>query len=361
MTWLFVALALVAGAAVGFVARRLMFSSRVQTAETRAQQVVLDAEREAQSKVQQALMEVKEEIAAMRREAEEDIRSRREKILRSEQRLSSKEDAAERKLAEIDRRDQELAKRGQDLERIRGQLEKTAGYERTQLEAGARMTATEARDALTKQIVGDAKRAAMGQVRELEQRAREERARKIVTIALQRVASEQTAESTVSVFPLPSEDMKGRIIGREGRNIRAFEALTGVNLIIDDTPEAVVLSCFDPVRREVARLTLEKLVSDGRIHPARIEEMYERSISEVDEPIKRAGEEALVDVGIVDIHPEMIKVLGRLQYRTSYGQNVLRHLVESAHIGAAIAAELGVDARLVKRCALLHETGQAVD
>src|SRR6266540_4219721 len=363
MTWLFVALALVAGAAVGFVARRLMVSSRVQTAETRAQLVVLEAEREAQSKVQLALVEVKEEIAAMRREAEEDIRTRREEILRAEQRLSSKEDAAERKLAEIDRRDQDLGKRAQDLERIRGQLEKTAEYQRTQLEAVARMTASEARDALTKQIVGDAKRAAMGQVRELEQRAREEgeeRARKIVTIAIQRVASEQTAESTVSVFPLPSEDMKGRIIGREGRNIRAFEALTGVNLIIDDTPEAVVLSCFDPVRREVARLTLEKLVSDGRIHPARIEEMYERSISEVDEQIKRAGEEALVDVGIVDIHPEMIKVLGRLQYRTSYGQNVLRHLVESAHIGAAIAAELGVDPRLVKRCALLHDIGKAV-
>ncbi len=363
MTWLFVALALVAGAGAGFVARRLVVSSRVQTAETRAQRVVLDAEREAQSKVQQALMEVKEEIAAMRREAEEDIRSRREEILRSEQRLSSKEDAAERKLAEIDRRDQELAKRGQDLERIRGQLEKTAEYQRTQLEAVARMTATEARDALTKQIVGDAKRAAMGQVRELEQRAREEgeeRARKIVTIAIQRVASEQTAESTVSVFPLPSEDMKGRIIGREGRNIRAFEALTGVNLIIDDTPEAVVLSCFDPVRREVARLTLEKLVSDGRIHPARIEEMHARSMREVEDEIKKAGEEALDDVGIADVHPEMLKVLGRLRYRTSYGQNVLRHLVESAHIGAGLAAELGVDPYLVKRCALMHDIGKAV-
>src|SRR6266542_534665 len=348
MTWLFVALALVAGAAVGFVARRLMVSSRVQTAETRAQLVVLEAEREAQSKVQLALVEVKEEIAAMRREAEEDIRTRREEILRAEQRLSSKEDAAERKLAEIDRRDQDLGKRAQDLERIRGQLEKTAEYQRTQLEAVARMTASEARDALTKQIVGDAKRAAMGQVRELEQRAREEgekRARKIVTISIQRVASEQTAESTVSVFPLPSDDMKGRIIGREGRNIRSFEALTGVNLIIDDTPEAVVLSCFDPVRREVARLTLEKLVSDGRIHPARIEEMHERAVAEV---------------GITDIHPEMIKVLGRLQYRTSYGQNVLRHLVESAHIGAAMASELGIDARLVKRCALLHDIGKAV-
>jgi ribonucrease Y len=181
-----------------------------------------------------------------------------------------------------------------------------------------------------------------------------------VTIAIQRVATDQTSESTVSVFPLPSEDMKGRIIGREGRNIRAFEARTGVNLIIDDTPEAVVLSSFDPVRRETARLTLEKLVSDGRIHPARIEEMYERSRGEVDEQIHRAGEEALIDVGITDVHPEMMKVLGRLQYRTSYGQNVLRHLVEAAHIGAAIAAELGIDPAVVKRGALLHDIGKAV-
>ncbi len=363
MTWLYVALALAAGAGAGFVARRLLVSSKVQTAETRAQRVVLDAEREAQTKVQEALVEVKQEIAAMRREAEEDIRTRREEVQRSEQRLSAKEDSADRKLAEIDRREGELKNRAGELERIRGQLEKAAEQQRAQLEAVARMTTGEARESLVKQIVDDAKRQAMGQVRELEQRAREEgeeRARKIVTIAIQRVASEQTAESTVSVFPLPSEDMKGRIIGREGRNIRAFEALTGVNLIIDDTPEAVVLSCFDPVRREVARLTLEKLVSDGRIHPARIEEMHERSLREVDEEIKRAGEDAVHDVGITDVHPEMLKILGRLQYRTSYGQNVLKHLVESAHIGAGLAAELGVDPHLVKRCAMMHDIGKAV-
>jgi ribonuclease Y len=174
------------------------------------------------------------------------------------------------------------------------------------------------------------------------------------------VASEQTAESTVAVFTLPSDDLKGRIIGREGRNIRAFEALTGVNLIIDDTPEAVVLSCFDPVRREVARLTLDKLVQDGRIHPARIEEMFERSGREVEEEVKRAGERALSDVGITDAHPEMVRVLGRLQYRTSYGQNVLKHLVESAHIAGAMASELGLRPDLVKRCALMHDIGKAL-
>jgi len=363
MTWLYVALALAAGAGAGFVARRLLVSSKVQTAETRAQRVVLDAEREAQTKVQEALVEVKQEIAAMRREAEEDIRTRREEVQRSEQRLSAKEDSADRKLAEIDRREGELKNRAGELERIRGQLEKADEQQYYNLESTRSKTSGKARKTHVKQIVDDAKRQAMGQVRELEQRAREEgeeRARKIVTIAIQRVASEQTAESTVSVFPLPSEDMKGRIIGREGRNIRAFEALTGVNLIIDDTPEAVVLSCFDPVRREVARLTLEKLVSDGRIHPARIEEMHERSLREVDEEIKRAGEDAVHDVGITDVHPEMLKILGRLQYRTSYGQNVLKHLVESAHIGAGLAAELGVDPHLVKRCAMMHDIGKAV-
>jgi len=227
----------------------------------------------------------------------------------------------------------------------------------------ARMTAQEAKEALMTQLVDEAKRESLASVREIEERAREEgeeRARKIVTIAIQRVASEQTADSSVAVFALPSDDMKGRIIGREGRNIRAFEALTGVNLIIDDTPEAVVLSCFDPVRREVARQTLEKLVADGRIHPARIEEMYQRSLGEVEEGIKRAGEQAILETGITDIHPEMVRVLGRLQYRTSYGQNVLRHLIESAHIAAGLAAELGVDPALVKRSALLHDIGKAL-
>ena len=232
----------------------------------------------------------------------------------------------------LDQRGAELDERDEMLHDARMQLEKAADQHRTQLERIAGMTSSEAREELVAHVVDDAKRSAMAQVREIEQRAREEgeeRARKILTIAIQRVASEQTAESTVSVFALPSEDMKGRIIGREGRNIRAFEATTGVNIIIDDTPEAVVLCSFDPVRREAARMTLEKLVQDGRIHPARIEEVHERSLAEIEEQIRRAGEDAVAEVGITDIHPEMIKLLGRLQYRTSYGQNVLRHLVES--------------------------------
>jgi len=355
--------AVVAGVLLGFLVRAAFAQTRAQSAESRAQKVVLEAEREAEKLVREALGQVTEEIGAMRRDAEEEIRSRREEVKRGEQRMSQKEEALERKLADVEGRSAELEDRDAKLQKVRQQLEQAAEQHRRQLEAVARMTSQEAREALVTQVVDEAKRQAMTTVREIEQQAREEgegRARKIVTIAIQRVASEQTAESTVSVFSLPSEDMKGRIIGREGRNIRAFEAATGVNLIIDDTPEAVVLSCFDPVRRETARLTLEKLVSDGRIHPARIEETFERSKKEIEEQIKRAGEEAVMDVGITDMHAELVKLLGRLQFRTSYGQNVLKHLVESAHIAGSIAAELGIDPRIPKRGALLHDIGKAV-
>ena len=356
-------IAVVVGVAIGFLVRAGIGQTKTQSAESRAQKIVLEAEREAEKVVREALMEVKQEIGATRREAEDEIRSRREEAMRLEQRMTRKEETLERKLADVEHRAEELDDRDRTLQKVRQQLELAADQHRAQLEAVARMTAQEAKEALMADVLEDAKRDAMSSVREIEQRAREEgeeRARKIVTIAIQRVATEQTAESTVSVFSLPSEDMKGRIIGREGRNIRAFEAATGVNLIIDDTPEAVVLSSFDPVRRETARMTLEKLVSDGRIHPARIEEMHERSKNEIEEQIRRAGEEAVMAVGITDMHPEMIRLLGRLQYRTSYGQNVLKHLVESAHIAGAIAAELGLDPKVPQRGALLHDIGKAV-
>jgi len=353
----------VSGVALGFLIRAAFAQTKALSAESRAQKVILEAEREAEKLTREALGEVKDEISGMRREAEQEVRSRREEMKRSEQRLTQKEEAIEKKLADVETRSTEMDDRDKKLQKVRQQLEQAAEQHRQQLEAVARMTSQEAKEALVTQVVDEAKRQAMATVREIENQAREEgeeRARKIVTIAIQRVASEQTAESTVSVFSLPSEDMKGRIIGREGRNIRAFEAVTGVNLIIDDTPEAVVLSCFDPVRRETARMTLEKLVSDGRIHPARIEETYERSQKEIDEQIKRAGEEAVMEVGVTDMHPELVKLLGRLQYRTSYGQNVLKHLVESAHIAGSIAAELGLDQRVPKRGALLHDIGKAV-
>ena len=355
--------AVLVGVFVGYMIRNAIGRSNANSAEARANRVVLEAEREAERLTREALVEAKDEIGALRRETEEDLRSRREEIKRQEGRFTQKEQGVDRKLEELERRSTELDDRDGKLQLVRQQLEHAADSHRRRLEEIAQLTTSEAKESLRAQVLDEAKRDAMSAVREIEQKAREEgeeRARKIVTIAIQRVASEQTAESTVSVFSLPSEDMKGRIIGREGRNIRAFEATTGVNLIIDDTPEAVVLSCFDPVRREIARLTLEKLVQDGRIHPARIEETFERSTKEVDERIRRAGEEAVLEAGIADIHPEMIRLLGRLQFRTSYGQNVLRHLVESAHIAAAIAAELGLDPAIPKRGALLHDIGKAV-
>jgi ribonucrease Y len=354
---------LVIGVGIGFLVRKAVATSQVHSAEARAQRVVLDAQVEAKTVMKQSLVDGNEQIAALRREAEEDIRARREEIQRQERRVADKEESLEGKLSELERRSGEMDDRDRTLQHVREELERQAEGHKQRLQAVAGMTAQEAREALMGQIVDEAKRHSMAKVRELEQLAREEgeqRARKIVTIAIQRVASEQTAESTVSVFTLPSDDMKGRIIGREGRNIRAFEATTGVNLIIDDTPDTVVLSSFDPVRREAARMTLEKLVADGRIQPARIEEMHERSLAEIDEQIKRAGEEAVLDVGITDIHPELIKLLGRLQFRTSYGQNVLKHLVESAHIAAAISSELGIDPAVPKRGAFLHDIGKAV-
>ncbi len=364
MVYVLVAIGCLAvGAVGGFLYRKTVAASNAQSIEAQAQKRMLEAEREADATSKRALQEAKEEIAGMRRDLDEDVKSRREEVMRLERRITEAETDLKQKSAHVDARSGELDEREEKLTYVRSQLEKATELHRAQLEKIAGLTSGEARDQLVAQVVDDAKKAAMSQVREIEQRAREEgeeRARKIVTIAIQRVASEQTAESTVSVFALPSEDMKGRIIGREGRNIRAFEAATGVNLIIDDTPEAVVLSCFDPVRREAARMTLEKLVADGRIHPARIEEIHERSQRELEEQIRRAGEDAVAEVGITDIHPEMVKLLGRLRFRTSYGQNVLKHLVESAFIASALAAEIGVEPAIAKRGAFLHDIGKAV-
>jgi ribonuclease Y len=356
-------LGLVAGGAVGFVVRNVLGASNARSAEAQAKKALLDAEEESARTRARALEESKDEAARMRRETEEDLKHRRDEVARLERRINETETDLRTRGQRMDSRAAELKEREDKLTFVREQLEKATEQHKAQLERIAGMTSVEAKEQLAAQVVDDAKRSAMAQVREIEQRAREEgeeRARKIVTIAIQRVASEQTAESSVSVFTLPSEDMKGRIIGREGRNIRAFEAATGVNIIIDDTPEAVVLSCFDPVRREAARMTLEKLVQDGRIQPARIEEVHDRSVRDLEEQIRKAGEEAVTEVGLTDVHPELIKLLGRLQYRTSYGQNVLKHLVESAHIASALAAEIGVDPTFAKRGAFLHDIGKAV-
>ncbi|HEY6567897.1 MAG TPA: ribonuclease Y [Actinomycetota bacterium] len=359
--------AAVAGLLIGFgggyMYRKSVAASNAMSIEAQAQKLLLDTQRDADAAAQQTLQRAKDEVSSTRREAEDDLRGRRDELARQERRMAEAEIELKAKVSKVDHRAAELEEREGKLTYIRTQLERANELHVARMEKIAGMTSTEARDQLVVQVVEDAKRAAMSQVREIEQRAREEgeeRARKIVTIAIQRVSSEQTAESTVSVFALPSEDMKGRIIGREGRNIRAFEATTGVNVIIDDTPEAVVLSCFDPVRREAARMTMAKLVEDGRIHPARIEEIHERSMRELEDQIRRAGEDAVAEVGITDIHPEMIRLLGRLQFRTSYGQNVLKHLIESAFIASSLAAEIGVDAVVAKRGAFLHDVGKAV-
>jgi ribonucrease Y len=311
-----------------------------------------------------------EQVADGRREVEEEIRSVKDEIRqlrgdmeRRETRLGEREQRVDEEARRLDQRSVDLDQLRNDLEVRRKEFDRLDEERREVLERVAGLTADQAKAELVSGIENQAKREAALVIRDIENDARSEglkRARKIVTLAIQRVASEQTSESVVSVLHLPGDEMKGRIIGREGRNIRAFESVTGVNLIIDDTPEAVLLSCFDPVRREVGRLTLERLVLDGRIHPQRIEEAYDRSKAEIELLCVKAGEDALVDLAITDMHPELTNLLGRLRYRTSYGQNVLKHLVESAHIAGMMASELGMDPALMKRCTVLHDIGKAL-
>jgi ribonucrease Y len=327
-------------------------------AETEAAAIVLRAETAAEHAAQ-SRREVEEEIRAVK----DEVRQLRGDLERREARLAEREQRIDDEARKLDQRSDDLDQARQTLETRRAELDRLDEERREVLERAAGLTANQAKAELVAGIENQAKREAMLIVRDIEGEAQKEgqkRARKIVTLAIQRVASEQTSESVVSVLHLPGDEMKGRIIGREGRNIRAFETVTGVNLIIDDTPEAVLLSCFDPVRREVGRLTLERLVLDGRIHPQRIEEAYERSKAEIEQLCVRAGEDALVDVGITEMHPELTNLLGRLRYRTSYGQNVLKHLVESAHIAGMMASELGLDPVQMKRCTVLHDIGKAL-
>jgi len=358
--------AVAAAFAVGYKVSLGRGASAVDSAQTRARDLIADAQRDAETVRREATVEAKNEILGLRHDLEQEIKASRQDLDRRETRLEQRETTLDQSQRDAEQETRNLKEQSRELDKRREDLGRQGEEIDRQLQKVAGMTSSEAKAVLMRRIEDDAKRDAMTLVRDLETKAREEaesRARRIITLSIQRLASEQTAESTVSVLSLPSDDMKGRIIGREGRNIRAFEAVTGVNIIIDDTPEAVLLSCFDPVRREIGRITLEKLVGDGRIHPARIEEMHERAKGEVENEIRRAGEEAVLDVGITDMHPELIRVLGRLQYRTSYGQNVLKHLVETAHIAGMMGAELGLpqdQVRLLKRCGLLHDIGKAV-
>lgn len=364
---------LIAGVAAGYLVRDRRGASQMDSSEARARQIVEDARREADTQRREVVVQAQDEALTLRRELEEELKARRADIDRRDSRIEQRESQVaqrEKGAEETLRRGEQVASQLQEREQAIASASERLDTRRAEaehaLERVAGMSASEAKGQLMKRLEEEAKRDAMGLVRSIETRAREEaeqRARRIVTLAIQRVASDATTESSVTVVALPSEDMKGRIIGREGRNIRAFEAVTGVNIIVDDTPEAVLLSCFDPVRREIGRITLEKLLGDGRIHPARIEEMAERAKGDVEEQVQRAGEEAVLDVGVTDLHPELLKVLGRLQYRTSYGQNVLKHLMETAHIAGMIGAELGMspdEVRLLKRCGLLHDIGKAL-
>jgi ribonuclease Y len=320
---------------------------------------ILERARQEAEQAAQGRREVEEEIRAVK----DEVRELRGDLERRETRLADREQRLDEELKRIEDRAQALSQRKQDLERRAAELDKLDADRSKELERVAGLTSGAAKVELVATIENQAKREAALIVRDIEHEARsegEKRARKIVTLAIQRVATEQTSESVVSVLHLPGDEMKGRIIGREGRNIRAFESVTGVNLIIDDTPEAVLLSCFDPVRREIARLTLERLITDGRIHPQRIEDAYERGKAEIEQLCKRAGEDALVELGLTDMHSELVDLLGRLRYRTSYGQNVLRHLVESAHIAGMMASELRLDPMLLKRCTVLHDIGKAL-
>ncbi|MFG1908148.1 ribonuclease Y [Kribbella sp. NPDC048928] len=340
--------------------------SRAEAAERRAEEIRGNAEdraSEVRRDAEQRASDVRREAETEAQSIRDDLREQRLEMERRDHRLTEREERLDEQHRAIEERQTDLTAQLDELAQRKQEIKDLEDERRRILEGVANLTTEQARTELVASIEDEAKRYAHATVRDIERQALDEgetKARKIITGAVQRLASEQTSESVVSVVHLPSDDMKGRIIGREGRNIRSFEQTTGVNLIIDDTPEAVLLSCFDPVRRETARLTLDSLVLDGRIHPSRIEEIYERSKGEVAELCERAAEDAMADVGITDLHPELIRTMGLLRYRTSYGQNVLKHLVESAHLAGMMAAELGLDPKLCKRGAFLHDIGKAL-
>ena len=348
------------GALLGYALRRSSTRDQEAEATQAAERILADA----QAKEKEILLSAKEEAIQVRAQAEEENKSRRDEVLRLEQRVATREENLDRKLDALERRESAFAEREREQEAVRAQLEDLRKAKVAEVERVSGMSSQEARDLLLREVEQEVREEANRLVRNVEAEVKEEadrRSRAILATTMQRLMADVVTETTVSVVPIPSDDMKGRIIGREGRNIRALESATGVDLIIDDTPDAVTLSAFDPVRREVARVALTKLVLDGRIHPTRIEEVVEKARQEVEASIKTAGEQAAIEAGCPGLHPEILRTMGKLKYRTSYGQNQLKHAVESAFIAAMIAEEVGADVNVCRRGALLHDIGKAID
>ena len=348
---------------VGVQFRRKVAEAELGSAEEEAKRILSDAIKSAESRKKEALVEAKDEIYKMRTEAEKDMKERRSEVTRQERRLVQKEESLDRKLENLEKKDETLQQKIKETEGKLAEAEEIKKRQFEMLERISGLTIDQAKEYLLKNLEEELTHEKTLMVAQFEQQTREEseaKAREIISTAIQRCAADHVAEATVSVVPLPNDEMKGRIIGREGRNIRTLETMTGVDLIIDDTPEAITLSSYDPVRREIARIALERLIQDGRIHPARIEETVEKARKEVEAKIKQDGERAVLEIGIHSIHPELVKLLGRLRYRTSYGQNVLDHSLEVAHIAGMMAAELGADVNGAKRAGLLHDIGKAL-
>ncbi|MBI2846830.1 MAG: ribonuclease Y [Chloroflexi bacterium] len=355
--WLLLAFAL--GGTVGFLTRQTIIGRKIKAIKAEAERLIEEAEKTKKD----TFLQAKEEAIKTREAAEAEAQERRNELRRLERRLFQKEENLDRKLENLERRERSFTSREREMENLRLQAEELRKKQVEKLELISGMSTSEAKDLLLKSVEADVEKERARRIWEMEQKIKEEaeeKARKSIAVSIQRLASDVVSETTVTVVPIPSDDMKGRLIGREGRNIRALENATGVDLIIDDTPEAVTLSTFDPIRREVARLAISKLIMDGRIHPARIEDVVEKAKKEVEETIKTVGEQAIYEVGIAGLHPELIKLLGRLKYRYSYGQNVLKHSIEVAHLAGMMASEIGANIDTVKKAGILHDIGKAV-